>query len=217
MRVKVRKIVVMGLAVGLLGLLSNMAKAQRGGADAGGFGASYGYESGGERGGSYGGAMGNEGFSGVGVSEGATGGTMEDRGTFVLRRGFGNFGYYGYPYGGDYWGQNVYYGSWAPGYDTYGYNYSGAEQSAQNTQTEQTEGKLPPIPASKELAQFTDQQLRSFIAWVANGFTRELGQFSTGDTWVKYFRLDDLKALARHAPGEAATAQTSNIAREAKT
>jgi hypothetical protein len=140
--------------------------------------------------------------------------------------GIGNYyGYYGYPYYGwgnwSYWGPSDYYGSWSPGYDTYGYDYGGYDYSSpayavqpnqQNVQTEQHQGQLPPVPTSKEISRFTDRQLRSFIAWVANGFTRELGQFSTGDTWVKYFRLNDLKDFSPHAPGDTATAQTSGTA-----
>jgi hypothetical protein len=135
--------------------------------------------------------------------------------------GIGNYyGNYGYPYYGwgnwNYWGPDGYYGSWGPGYDTYSYDYSAPAYSAQPdqqyAQDQQTQDQLPPMPTSKELSRFTDQQLQSFIAWVANGFTRELKQFGTGDTWVIYFRLNDLKAFAPNAPGAAADAQASDIA-----
>ena len=135
--------------------------------------------------------------------------------------GLGNYyGYYGYPYYGwgdwNYWGPEGYYGSWGPGYGNYdyGYGYSSPayytqsnEQSSETAETGQNQGQMPPVPTSKELGRFTDQKLQSFIAWVANGFTRELGQYSSGDTWVKYFRLNDLKAMMPSAPGAAATAQ----------
>jgi hypothetical protein len=71
-----------------------------------------------------------------------------------------------------------------------------------------TEDKLPPVPTEKELAGFTDQQLYSFIAWVANGFEKELGQFNTGDTWVKYFQLDNLRSLAPKPPRGTVAQQT---------
>jgi hypothetical protein len=134
--------------------------------------------------------------------------------------GFGDYyGYYGSPYyygrsGWNYWGPDGYYGNWGPGYDTYGYDSSTpmySEASKQPAQEEQAQGQLPPLPSSKELARFTDRQLQNFIAWAANGYTRELAQYSTGNTWVKYFRLDDLKALAPNAPG-AAPKQMPDIA-----
>ena len=111
------------------------------------------------------------------------------------------------------------YGYWGPGYDTYSYDYSSDNQSgmepeiapqyAQSTEGEQGQGggKLPPLPTNKELASFTNQQLNSFIAWVARGYSRELGQFSTGDTWVKYFKLDNLRALAPQPPAGTIAAQ----------
>jgi hypothetical protein len=80
------------------------------------------------------------------------------------------------------------------------------EESGENSEDNQGEEKQPPIPTSKEVARFTDQQLQSFISWTANGFTQELGQYQSGDTWVKYFRLADLKALAPRAPGGMANA-----------
>jgi hypothetical protein len=62
------------------------------------------------------------------------------------------------------------------------------------------DGKLPPLPSEKELSSFTNQQLQSFISWVARGFTKELGQYSGGDTWVKYFKLDSLRSIAPQPP-----------------
>ena len=142
--------------------------------------------------------------------------------------GIGNYGgYFGSPYyGRGGWGTYGWggwndgnYGYWGPGYDTYSYDYSSDNQSgmepeiapqyAQSTEGEQGQGggKLPPLPTNKELASFTNQQLNSFIAWVARGYSRELGQFSTGDTWVKYFKLDNLRALAPQPPAGTIAAQ----------
>ena len=163
MRVKVRQIVVMGLAAGLLGLLSNMAKAQRGGADAGGFGASYGYESGGERGGSYGGAMGNEGFSGGGVSEGTMEGTMEDRGTFVWRRGFGNFGYM-VILTGAITGDRTFIMALGAGLRYLWLQLLECRAVCSEYSDRADSGKLPPVPTSKEVARFTDRQLNSHLS-----------------------------------------------------
>lgn len=128
--------------------------------------------------------------------------------------GLGNYyGYYGYPYYGD---PYAYYNDWGPGYgDYYGYDYSSPDYAYQQApqqpvpDAEEQQGKLPPVPTTKELARFTDQQLQSFIAWAANGFSRELGQYDTGNTWVKYFHLDDLKGLAPHPPAGSAMAETS--------
>ena len=104
------------------------------------------------------------------------------------------------------------------GVPTYGYesvgmsggSVSGSAATEQSEQNAPMQRQGPPIPTSKELARFTDQQLQTFIARSANDFIRELGRFSTGDTWVDYFRLNDLKALASSAPGEGATMQDSS-------
>lgn len=142
--------------------------------------------------------------------------------------GLGNYGYGygGYPYYGNwnYWGpdyygyygsgpydyyyQPSYYSSYEPAYDTYAYDNSAQQytsqypsQSDQYAQGgEQNQGQLPPLPTADQLSKFTERQLQSFIAWVANGYTRELGQFDTGNTWVNYFRLNDLKSLAPMPP-----------------
>lgn len=139
--------------------------------------------------------------------------------------GFGDYGYprgagWG-PYGWGGWGSDDRYGYWGPQYDNYTYDAddpsaaSGEESEAyaqdgqQDSQDEQSQNRLPPIPTSQELAGMTEQQLQSFIAWIARGFTRELGQFGTGETWVKYFRLNDLRALAPRPPRGDETSQTS--------
>ena len=131
--------------------------------------------------------------------------------------GLGNYyGYYGYPYYGGY------YNDWGPGYgDYYSYDYSSPDYVYQAPQqpvpdTEGQQGKLPPIPTTTELARLTDQQLQSFIAWAANGFSRELGQYDTGNTWIKYFHLDDLKGLAPHPPASATAGASATGAPKAE-
>lgn len=122
----------------------------------------------------------------------------------------GYYPYYGRWGGGGYgWGGvgDGNYGYWGPEYDTYSYGSSESmpdtyTSEAENTANESSEqGKLPPMPTEKELSGFTNQQLQSFISWVARGFTKELGQFSSGDTWVKYFKLDNLRSIAPQPPG----------------
>jgi hypothetical protein len=135
--------------------------------------------------------------------------------------GLGNFyGYYGYPYygrGGYGWGRgwrDGYYGYWGPDYDTYGYDgnysyplYGEVAEGAESPEDQSSgEGQLPPMPTEKELSGFTNQQLQSFIAWVSRGFTKELGQFNNGDTWVKYFKLDNLRDIAPQPPRAAVAA-----------
>jgi hypothetical protein len=129
--------------------------------------------------------------------------------------GFGDYyGYYGYPYGWygypyDYYAYGYYPYGYYGGTD-YGYGgsyaYTAPEEEPAET-VQQTENKLPPIPTEKDLARLTDEQLDSFIAWVANGFAQELGQFSTGDTWVKYFDLNGLKTMSPSPPTKEGVAQ----------
>jgi hypothetical protein len=172
MRVSFRRAIILGMVGGLLCPLVGAAGAQFGSANAGGFGASYGYESGGIRGGS------GYGYESGGMSGSSTGGAATtDQDSAVA-------------------------------YDRTEYT---AESTGQQVQHQQMEGQKPPVPSAKELGRLTDQQLQSLIAQVADSFTSELGQFHNGDTWAKYFRLDDLKALASPAAGEAAMTQTSNI------
>lgn len=64
----------------------------------------------------------------------------------------------------------------------------------------------PPLPTDEELAGMTNEQLQSFIVWLARGFGRELGQFNTGDSWVKYFELNQLQS----PPSQVSTATTTN-------
>jgi hypothetical protein len=270
MRVKLKQIVVLGLALGVMSLSAN-AQGRDGGGIGGAVGGAVGAVGGvgnavgGAVGNAVGGTMGGVGNpvgGAVGGAGNAVGGALGygpygyDRGDWnrwapsyysYYGRGWdyrpdfgwginiplgrfgdisiGNYyGYNGYPYYGwgnwNYWGPYGYYGSWSPGYDDYGYDY-GYDYSSpayavqlvqQYGQTEQTQGQLPPVPTSKEVSRFTDQQLRSFIAWVANGFTHELGQFSTGDTWVKFLQLNELKDMSPRAPGDMATAKTSGTA-----
>lgn len=148
------------------------------------------------------------------------------------------YGYGGYPYSGRWgnyygWGggRSGYYGYWGPDYDTYSYGYSSPEYytnsttdsemassdippSPEDNRGQEGQGGLPPVPTEKELSAFTPQQLQSFIAWVSRGFTKELGQYNSGNTWVKYFKLNDLRTIAPQAPGGQMTAKSEQNAED---
>jgi hypothetical protein len=234
MRVKLRHITVLGLALAVLVSRNTILNAQWGGhgggisVGIGGGGMQFGYSDGGRGhggayyGGGWGGGPGYTGYnshygSGWGYNPGVGWGVSVPLGDSG-RISVGNYPrYYGNPYYGSGWGYgrygygpSNYYGSLNQGYyQNYGSAYStqaGSDYAQANQEALVQQDQPPPLPTAKDFAKFTDEQLRAFIGWVATGFIKELGQYKTGETWVVYFRLNELKTL--DTSSSTATAKT---------
>ncbi|MBN2581236.1 MAG: hypothetical protein JXB10_19800 [Pirellulales bacterium] len=176
-------------------LMASPASAQRGG-----FGFSIG-GGGGGWGGGYGGGYGGRGYHsssthwGVGASPYGVGwGVNVPLGNSGVRIGVGNYGYSPY-YRHYYWNDRGYGRGY--GYDDYSPSYSAPSADYYSEYAPANPPKPPPLPTAAQLARLSDVQLRQILADAAEGYSRELDGFNTGDSWKKHFRLTEVQEFAK--------------------
>jgi hypothetical protein len=113
-----------------------------------------------------------------------------------VRLGVGSGGYYHnpyyhyprsyYTYGDYYYGENYNYQA-APDY----YNQAESVPDAQPAPQD------PPVPTAGQVSRFGDEQLAGLLIVSSNVFSKDLDNFTTGASWKKYFKLDEVQELAK--------------------